>query len=309
MGLLIGPLVALLGVFAFFIVLRGRAKHRSSLYSTRRTMLESRAKERRDRALGLTIPPEPAPGPATRSAATAAPATAAAAPAAAAAEPAWEQSPVPRGPEPPPAPVMPVAPEPVFEPPAAAEPAAEWQATLPVEPPSGPASWDTPGTGAPPAGAAASGDLPETGEPVPDTPAEPRAAEAAAPSWTVTQPGDAPAPLPEPPPPATLPMEPAGAAPAPAPAESGGSGQAWSVVETEGKHGSAQPPAADRAAPPAEGQAGWSVLPHGDQRDDGLLGAEAPKESLATTLLTYAGLVGALVVVLLGVVLMLATSH
>jgi hypothetical protein len=293
-GLLIGPFVALLGLFALFVVLRGRARQRTSLYSTRRTMVEARAKERRDRALGLTIPPPTGPGPADPAAATGAPpAAAGAGPSpmpAAAPRPAWEQSPVPRAPEPAPAPPVPPTPEPAPAPPAAAAPAEEWKATMPVDAPIEPASWDTP----------------VEPDPSSDAPVEPKAAVASAPSWTVTQPGEAPAPATEPPPSASPIESAAEAAALPAEGEAAGAGPAWSIVDTDGKLRDGSPARAQASAPEAERS--WSVLPHPDQNDGGL-GAGAPKASLGMTLLTYAGLVGALLVVLLGVVLMLTTSH
>ena len=58
--------------------------------------------------------------------------------------------------------------------------------------------------------------------------------------------------------------------------------------------------------------AAWDVVPHTRGRHEELnlaSLADAPKESVGMTLLSYAGLVGALVVVLLGVLLMVATSR
>ena len=51
MPFLVGPVVALLGVFSVFVVLRTRARARQSLYATRRADLEHRAMDRRRRAL------------------------------------------------------------------------------------------------------------------------------------------------------------------------------------------------------------------------------------------------------------------
>ncbi|HUZ88806.1 MAG TPA: hypothetical protein VMU49_03135 [Candidatus Acidoferrales bacterium] len=51
MALLVGPLVALLGVFSVFVLLRTRAMARKSLYARRRADLERRVTERRRRAM------------------------------------------------------------------------------------------------------------------------------------------------------------------------------------------------------------------------------------------------------------------
>jgi len=51
-ALLIGPVVVLLGLACLYYVLRGRAKTRASLYTARRTLLQARTAERRQRALG-----------------------------------------------------------------------------------------------------------------------------------------------------------------------------------------------------------------------------------------------------------------
>ncbi|MEP7105749.1 MAG: hypothetical protein ABI838_07875, partial [Chloroflexota bacterium] len=55
MPFLLGPVVALLGLGILYYVIRSRAKTRTSLYTARRTLLQARTAERRDRALGGTI--------------------------------------------------------------------------------------------------------------------------------------------------------------------------------------------------------------------------------------------------------------
>ncbi len=255
MALLIGPVVALLGVFAAFVVLRTRARTRHSLYSARRTMLEARAMERRERALAPEPPPAPvaagsAPAimePSVSPATVAEPLSASQLPAApSASPPAWDTSPLPQ----PPAPAQPA-------PAAATVPVPAFRSTASVEPP----PVEVPATIEPPA--------PEP-EPLPDTAAEP-------------------------------------------PAEQKAPAEAWSIVEPKAKE-----PRAERSSAAAgqldEKQPAWDVVPH--QRhtrdEDGLLTQPVPytrRQSTVQNVLSYVVLVGALVVVLLGVLLMLATSH
>jgi len=67
-----------------------------------------------------------------------------------------------------------------------------------------------------------------------------------------------------------------------------------------------------KEAKPDEKRGAWDVVPHARGRHEELnLGNldEPPKETIGMTLLSYAGLVGALVVVLLGVLLMVATTR
>jgi hypothetical protein len=106
----------------------------------------------------------------------------------------------------------------------------------------------------------------------------------------------------------------------PVTADAGRSVQSWSIV---GQGGEEIP--ADTLAPAGAGRAGrekggqkeakrapWDVIPHSRSKHEAvnlLMGQDAPRESMGMTLLSYAGLVGALVVVLLGVLLMVATTR
>ena len=127
MAILIGPVVALLGLGCLYFVLRTRAKTRTSLYTARRTLLQARTSERRQRALGGTLAGEM---PAVSQAPVQASATAVAeaptmvgpeAPVAPPAEPAWEQSPTRPQPAPPPPPPAPLEAQPAGPAPTAPE--------------------------------------------------------------------------------------------------------------------------------------------------------------------------------------------
>jgi hypothetical protein len=142
-------------------------------------------------------------------------------------------------------------------------------------------------------------------------PAEPPAFEPAAASATPAAPE----------PPAYVEPEPVAAEPA----------KAWSIVGEGGEEISADaigtgPARAEPKKGDKKGQkedqlpgdkkeeqrAAWDVVPHTRGKHEDLnLGnlEEAPKETMGMTLLSYAGLVGALVVVLLGVLLMVATTR
>ena len=103
---------------------------------------------------------------------------------------------------------------------------------------------------------------------------------------------------------------------------------AWSIVGQGGEEISAdalgagtlraEPRKGDRKGEQKEAagsdakKGAWDVVPHARGRHEELnLGNldEGPKETVGMTLLSYAGLVGALVVVLLGVLLMVATTR
>ncbi|MEP7105193.1 MAG: hypothetical protein ABI838_05045, partial [Chloroflexota bacterium] len=119
--------------------------------------------------------------------------------------------------------------------------------------------------------------------------------------------------MPEPPAEAP-PLEPVAAEPARPAAQS------WSIVgqggeeipsDAPGAGGTPREEAAKRADK-KEKRAAWDVIPHSRGKHEEvnlLMGQDAPKETIGMTLLSYAGLVGALVVVLLGVLLMVATTR
>ncbi len=344
MAFLIGPVVALLGLLILYVVLRTRAKTRTSLYTARRSLLQARTAERRDRALG-GIPVLAPTAPAQASAATIATPDAAPAAPAAPGEQAWEQSPtraqpgppppppplaaqpggpVPDQPEawppatlPPPAPPPPSAfPEPAM--PAAAAPAApvDWPSSsaqveppvaapgeepMPVEPsmPAAEAPWAAVPNPAAEGFAAAP---PETPAYTPAPPAYEPAAADAEPQVMPPAPDAAPAP------------EPVGTAP-------GRAVQSWSIVGQGGEEipadsvaagGTARAERAKKGEQKEGKRAPWDIIPHTRHKHEEVnlvIGREAPKETIGMTLLSYAGLVGALVVVLLGVLLMVATTR
>jgi hypothetical protein len=84
--------------------------------------------------------------------------------------------------------------------------------------------------------------------------------------------------------------------------------------EKKGKKGKGRKEEKEEEPAPvgAASGAAWDVVPHARARHEEINLAnvpDGPKESVGMTLLSYAGLVGALVVVLLGVLLMVATSR
>jgi hypothetical protein len=341
-AILIGPVVALLGLVCLYFVLRTRAKTRTSLYTARRTLLQARTSERRQRALGGTLAGEM---PAVSQAPVQASATAVAelaptmvAPEAAAApppEPAWEQSPTrpqPAPPPPPPAPLesqptgpAPNAPEawppapPAPEPPPAPPPEAFPEPAMPVAAaPAAPTDWPSSTAQVEPPLQAPPGDEQVPVEPTMPAAEAPWAAEPNPAETFEAPPAEAPA------------FEPAAASAAleaaePVAAEPGK--PAWSIVGQGGEEISADALGAgtlraepkkgeqkgeQKEAKPDDKRAAWDVVPHVRGRHEDLnLGNldEPPKETIGMTLLSYAGLVGALVVVLLGVLLMVATTR
>lgn len=362
MAFLIGPVVALLGLLILFFVLRTRAKTRTSLYTARRTLLQARTAERRDRALGGTIAgaiPAVAPtAPAQASAAAvadlaptvAAPGAPAPAAPAAPGEQAWEQSPTRAqpGPPPPPPPLEAQPGGPVPDQPEAWPPASFPPAAAPVPPPVPEPAMPEPAMPEPamPAAAAAAApvDWPSSSAQVEapmaapgeeQVPVEPSMPAAEAPWAAEPNPaaeGFPAAPAYSPAPPAYEPaaagaetqVMPPGpdAPPALEPAAAGGrSMQSWSIVGQGGEEipadslgvgGTARAEAAGKGEEKPAKRGRWDVIPHSRHKHEEvnlLMGQEAPKETVGMTLLSYAGLVGALVVVLLGVLLMVATTR
>jgi len=342
-AILIGPVVALLGLGCLYFVLRTRAKTRTSLYTARRTLLQARTSERRQRALGGTIAAEmpavsQAPVQASATAVAEAPTMVAPeAPVAAPPEPAWEQSPTRPQPAPPPPPPAPLEAQPAGPAPTAPE---AWPPAPPApEPPPAPPPEAFPEPAMPAAAApAAPTDWPSSNAQV-EPPAEAPPAEGQIPVEPTMPAAEAPwaaepnpaetfeAPPAEPEAPAFEPAATSAAPEAVEPVAAEPATPAWSIVGQGGEEISAdalgagtmraEPKKRDQKDQPKEApsdakKGAWDVVPHARGRHEELnLGNldEAPKETMGMTLLSYAGLVGALVVVLLGVLLMVATTR
>ena len=259
--LVLGPILALLGLVAAFYILRGKAKTRKSMYRTLREQREHDLRKARARATAAKAATETAAIQKEEDERTAAERAAAAA----AAPPAGPASTA------------------TIEPTA---PVGEWR--------SGPAQ------------------VPEYAPPQPPTPTPPPPREA--------PPEPEPAPLPEPEAPAAsepepeLEPEPEAAPPPTAPGK-----PSWEIVEPAG-HGEGVKRAAEAAGAASGARAAWELdaseqdrigdrLKRGGGRSraeaDENDGEELGGETLGQTLLSYAGLVAALLVILLGILFMI----
>jgi hypothetical protein len=277
---LVGPFVAAVGLVAIFFVMRRKAVDKRSMYSARRSQIEHKVRAARQRTLaphGHAEKPAEAPVAAPAPSPTFAPKPSA---------PTITYQPAAYQP-PPPAPAAP------------AKPPAE----------SGPSMWDV---GAP-AAAEPGYSPPAAPEPEPYQPppeATPKPAEF---DWT---PGPAPeervAPLeppqPEPPRPVERPSEPARPV---EPARAATEGPGWSIVGDQRKGTSAPESATGKAKEKTAVQSGSWQLASGDAPGTEVAEEEPSKRPspAVVAIIQYAIFAGGLVIVLIGVIVMLATSH
>jgi hypothetical protein len=180
------------------------------------------------------------------------------------------------------------------------ETAAQAAAAAAAAPPVGPASAATIQT---PAQDAAPPDSPAASAPTPPAPA-----------YTPQEPTYTPPEPPPPPPPAPVEQAPSEVLPEPPPAAGEQTKPAWEIVQPEKPQAEAVPAAA--AAATTSTKASWELDPREQQRIDelykkhGRIGAvdeedDSGEESLGQVLLSYAGLVLALLVILLGILFMI----